>query len=284
MNVLVRRAVGLVTVQDLGRRGHMHEGVPPGGALVPELLSAANLSAGNRHDAAAIEVLGQLVVAATTNTIVAIDDNFARELAPGDELTVASGRRRAAYLAIRGGVAAPRWLGSRSMLVSAGLGVRVTAGLELPVEPTADSSAGSSVGSSVGSSAESSKDADPQVERFVDGTTISILPVTDAGAFERDALSILTSAPYRIAPSSNRTGSRLDGPRLPRRADFRERSRPMVCGALEVPRDGAPIVLGPEHPTTGGYPLIAVIANAELGRFHAIPLGGQVRFTLTSSR
>ena len=54
----------------------------------------------------------------------------------------------------------------------------------------------------------------------------------------------------------------------------------MVRGALEVPRDGAPIVLGPEHPTTGGYPLIAVIASAELGRFHAIPLGGQVQFSL----
>ena len=53
----------------------------------------------------------------------------------------------------------------------------------------------------------------------------------------------------------------------------------MVQGALEVPRDGQPIVLGPEHPTTGGYPIIAVIASAELGRFHAIRLGGSVRFT-----
>ena len=105
----------------------------------------------------------------------------------------------------------------------------------------------------------------------------------DAGAFDAAAISVLTSEPYRIAPSSDRTGTRLEGPRLSRRAEFRERSRPMVRGALEVPRDGLPIVLGPEHPTTGGYPLIAVIANTELGRFHAIPLGGQVRFVVAGT-
>jgi 5-oxoprolinase (ATP-hydrolysing) subunit C len=265
MSVVVRRAIGLVTVQDLGRRGHMHEGVPPGGALVPELLIAANRSADNRDTEAGIEVLGVLVIAATTSCIVAVDDGFARELTPGDELTITSGRRRCAYLAVRGGIATPSWLGSRSTLVSAGLGTRVTAGMELPVGRSAPAGT-----------------AESSVERFVDSTSIEIVPSADSDAFESDALSLLTSAPYRVLPSSDRTGTRLEGTRLPRRADVRERSRPMVCGALEVPRDGAPIVLGPEHPTTGGYPLIAAIATAELGRFHAIPLGGQVRFRLAT--
>jgi 5-oxoprolinase (ATP-hydrolysing) subunit C len=53
----------------------------------------------------------------------------------------------------------------------------------------------------------------------------------------------------------------------------------MVIGAIEVPRDGNPIVLGPEHPTTGGYPIIAVVASADLGRLFSIRLGGTVRFT-----
>jgi allophanate hydrolase subunit 2 len=53
----------------------------------------------------------------------------------------------------------------------------------------------------------------------------------------------------------------------------------MVLGAIEVPRDGKPIVLGPEHPTTGGYPVIAVVARADLGRLFSIRLGGTVRFT-----
>ena len=52
----------------------------------------------------------------------------------------------------------------------------------------------------------------------------------------------------------------------------------MVRGAIEVPASGVPIVLGPEHPTTGGYPLIGVVKSADLDRFFATPLGARVRF------
>jgi allophanate hydrolase subunit 2 len=91
-------------------------------------------------------------------------------------------------------------------------------------------------------------------------------------------LQILLSGEYRILPSSDRIGTRLDGPALPR-TSLAEVSRPMVIGALEVPRDGKPIVLGPEHPTTGGYPIIAVVARPDLGHLFSIRLGGSVRFT-----
>ena len=56
----------------------------------------------------------------------------------------------------------------------------------------------------------------------------------------------------------------------------------MIVGALEVPPDGQPIVLGPEHPTTGGYPVIGVIVQADRGRFFATPIGGTVRFVVVS--
>jgi allophanate hydrolase subunit 2 len=52
----------------------------------------------------------------------------------------------------------------------------------------------------------------------------------------------------------------------------------MVAGAIEVPPSGRAIVLGPDHPTTGGYPVLAVIVRADLGRFHQLPLGAPVRF------
>jgi allophanate hydrolase subunit 2 len=52
----------------------------------------------------------------------------------------------------------------------------------------------------------------------------------------------------------------------------------MVRGAIEVPADGAPIVLGPDHPTTGGYAVVAVVASEDLGRLFAIRLAGTVRF------
>ena len=73
-----------------------------------------------------------------------------------------------------------------------------------------------------------------------------------------------------------RTGARLRGERLPRRPDLAERSRPMVRGAIEVPGDGLPIVLGPDHPTTGGYPILAVVASEDLERVFG---ASRVQFT-----
>jgi allophanate hydrolase subunit 2 len=109
---------------------------------------------------------------------------------------------------------------------------------------------------------------------------VRVIPGPDGKDFSPDAIDALVSAPYRILPSSDRVGTRLEGPPIPRADGAIERSRPMVRGAIEVPPDGKPIVLGPEHPTTGGYPLLAVIAAADLGRFFSIPLGGTVRFVV----
>lgn len=110
---------------------------------------------------------------------------------------------------------------------------------------------------------------------------ISVVPGPDLTAFVPDAIDRLTAAPYRILPTSDRVGTRLEGTLIPH-VPHPEFSRPMVRGAIEVPRDGAPIVLGPEHPTTGGYPTAAVIAQADLGRFFAIRLGGTVRFRVAA--
>lgn len=261
MTFAIERVVGLATVQDLGVRGYMHEGQPPGGALVPELLVAANRRVDNPDGTSAIEVHGRLDVVALRDTTIAIDDGQPRPLREGEALTVQSGDRRCAYLAARGGVlgwySRGRWRGA---LLAAGIGEPLAAGDFL-----ADCGDALCRG--------------PAVSPFIDGDVVSVIAGPDLDAFAVDALAILTSSPYRISPSSNRVGTRLEGPALPRRPGYRERSRPMIRGALEVPGDGVPIVLGPEHPTTGGYPIAAVIANAELGRFHAIRLGGTVRFT-----
>jgi allophanate hydrolase subunit 2 len=56
-----------------------------------------------------------------------------------------------------------------------------------------------------------------------------------------------------------------------------------VRGAIEIPAGGAPIILGPEHPTTGGYPLLAVVASTELGRLFSRKPGSRVRFALISA-
>lgn len=141
MSLVVVRSLGLVTVQDLGRPGRMHEALPPGGALVPSMLVRANRAVGNPGDAAAIEVCGQLVVRAESGVRIAIvggagradvdagadarvdahvgADSDARvdprldatviirDLGAGNEAQIASGPRRVAYLAVRGGLDAP---------------------------------------------------------------------------------------------------------------------------------------------------------------------------------
>lgn len=265
MSLVVTRALGLCTVQDLGRRGHMHEAVPPGGALVPELLVAANRAAGNPDGAPAIEILGQLTVRATADTLVATDRDPVRLLRGDDTLTMESGALRCAYVAVGGGIAAPRILDGSGTLLCAGLGAPLRSGDTLAVARAAETYEPETLEAS---------------QPFAASELIHVVPGPDQVAFGPEALAELVAAPYRILPTSDRVGTRLAGAALPRVAGYREVSRPMVQGALEVPRDGQPIVLGPEHPTTGGYPIIAVIANAELGRFHAIRLGGSVRFAV----
>ncbi len=268
--IVVARAFGLVTVQDLGRTGHMHEAVPPGGALVPALLVAANRRAGNADDAPAIEVLGRAVLRAETDLVVATDREPARALAAGDELEVASEPYRATYVAPRGGVDVPVVLGGRGALVCAQLGPILRAGDRVKIgEVNRRDAEGTKLPDFVAS-------APLRLD-----LPISIVPGPDRDAFEPAALEALVAAPYRVLPASDRTGTRLAGPALARRAGFVETSRPMVRGALEVPADGQPIVLGPEHPTTGGYPLVAVIASTDLDRFFAIRLGGTVRFAIS---
>jgi allophanate hydrolase subunit 2 len=222
----------------------MHEAVPPGGALVRELLVAANRRVRNPDDAPAIEVLGQLVVRHE-----------------GREQLVESASRRAAYFAVRGGIDVPRVLDGRGTLLCAGLGKPLARGDVLRVG--------------------SAREVEQREVPFDEGEVVTVIPGPDFEAFAPDALAQLERTTFRISPTSDRVGTRLEdatGAVIARAAGYRERSRPMVIGALEVPRDGQPIVLGPEHPTTGGYPVIGVIANAELGRFFAIRLGGTVRF------
>jgi allophanate hydrolase subunit 2 len=257
MSLRVLQSLGLVTIQDAGRPGFMHEGLARGGALVPELLTNANRRVQNPDDAAALEVGGRVTLRAEGPLTVATDATRARTLIAGETLTVASCQHRVTYVAFRGGLDAPLMLGSRSTQVSAGLGRILRAGDMLAIGDAPIVIA-----------------ALPHL-RWTG--PIGLLPGPDLDAFAPDVLARLTSAPYVVQPSSNRVGTRLLGPRLPRREGV-ERSRPMVRGALEVPRDGQPIALGPEHPTTGGYPIVAVVRTADQGRLFSAPAGSAVEF------
>ena len=171
MSLVVVKAIGLCTVQDFGRPGHMHEGLPHGGALVRSLLVRANRMVCNADGAAAIEVMGQLVVRATRDIATSV-----RVLRRGEEITVTSEPRRVAYLAVRGGVDAPIMLGSRSVHTSAGLGTPLREGVELD--------AGESPRSQL------------SIDDFIDGDVVRVIP--------GDAFDPALLATYRISPSSDR--------------------------------------------------------------------------------
>lgn len=93
-----------------------------------------------------------------------------------------------------------------------------------------------------------------------------------------EAREALLGATFTIASSSNRVGTRLEGPPVPAidlRAD--RPSTPMVKGAIERTPAGL-VVLGPDHPTTGGYPVVGVLREHAMDAFFTRPLGAAVRF------
>lgn len=253
--IVIEHLAGFATIQDLGRPGRMHEGLAPGGALVPELLIETNRRAGNVDHAPALELTGRLRIRCETAGTVFWND-LAWQGEPGAEHQIESGRLRVVYLALRGGIAAPLVCGGRGTQLSAGIGAASRAGDRLVPGEHATATPG-------------------RPTRLI-GSAYPFRVIAGPESIP-GALEALMLADHRISPASNRVGTRLDGPALPT-APGTGSSRPMVRGAIELPPDGHPIVLGPEHPTTGGYPVIGVIATADQGWFFAQPIGARVRF------
>jgi allophanate hydrolase subunit 2 len=98
--------------------------------------------------------------------------------------------------------------------------------------------------------------------------------------FAPGALERFAAGPWMVSPRSDRVGVRLEGPRVPRDAPDLALPVPMVRGAIQVTTDGTPIVLGPDHPTTGGYPVIAVVRPSSFGALARVRPGATVTFRL----
>jgi allophanate hydrolase subunit 2 len=80
-----------------------------------------------------------------------------------------------------------------------------------------------------------------------------------------------------VGSDSNRIGIRLEGPPLPRLDRGELLSEGLVTGAIQVTSAGQPIMLGPDHPTTGGYPVIAVVLAADVALAGQLAPGAHVR-------
>ena len=240
------------TVQDAGRTGWLHAGVPPSGPLDATAHAAANLGVGNDPRQAALEIpLGALRVAATAAVRIAIDGEPAVSLASGEELLVTPCARAVRYLAVAGGFAVPLVLGSRATLLVAGWG-----GFEGRCIRAGDVIA-------VGTARESGSPATafPSLTDPPEPAVLRVRPGPHVGRMPADALAELVAITWRVSTRGDRVGVRLEGGAIGRAGDDRGPPAPMVRGAIQITTDGTPIVLGPDHPVTGGYPVLAVMGR-----------------------
>jgi biotin-dependent carboxylase-like uncharacterized protein len=264
----------LATLQDGGRLGYAHLGVGRAGAADRAALDRANRLVGNHPGAAGVEVtFGGLAVRLPDPTTIALTGaecpggpgwNVAVTLPAGARFTLgvpAAGLR--SYLAARGGIDVPAVLGSRSTDTLGGLGPP-------PLQPGDRLSVGSAVSGPV-----SGEVAAPPPPR----TTLRVVLGPRADWFRRKAVTRLISTSWTVRPESSRAGVRLSGPALARKVTAELPSEPTGPGALQVPPDGMPILLGPDAPVTGGYPVIAVVCEADLDAAGQLRPGDEVQFS-----
>jgi biotin-dependent carboxylase-like uncharacterized protein len=259
------------TVQDAGRTGWLHAGVPPSGPLDTTAHAAANLAVGNDPREAALEIpLGPLRVLAVGAARLSIDGEAPVTLGSGEELVVPACPRAVRYLAVAGGFAVPLVLGSRSTLLLAGwggfLGRAVRAGDALQIGSSGESPPRAGAVPSV------SDPPEPALLRVRPGPHLARMPA--------DALAELTATTWLVSSRSDRVGVRLEGPAMGRTGDDRGPPAPMIRGAIQITTDGMPIVLGPDHPVTGGYPVLAVLGRSSQAMLARLRPRRALRFML----
>jgi len=279
----VVRSGALTTVQDLGRPGHAHLGVPRSGALDGPAHRLANRLVGNPDSAAVLETTvngcalrpSRAVTAAVTGAACAVRVD-GRPVAWGAPVRVPAGAvldvgpavcGLRGYVAFAGGVGVPPVLGSRSADLLSGLGPAPLAdGDELPL---GDARSGGGEAADV-----------LPYGGFGPELVLPLAPGPRDDWFVPGALRTLVTGAYTVSPASNRIGLRTLGPALERARDGELPSEGMVLGAVQVPPDGRPVVFLADHPTTGGYPVIGVVPEAALAAAAQSPPGTPVRFVL----
>lgn len=254
------------TVQDRGRRGWTHLGVPIAGAVDRRTHDVMNRLVGNPPDAATIETMGALVVETLRPLVVAAStDSSRRTLPAGSRIRVdAPGGSVWAYLAVRGGVDVGPVLGSRSHDTLGGVGPpQLVAGSTLTV--------GADPGTPLATDhAPPRRDGarrvriwnGPQHDWFIGG------------------IQALIDRPWRVSSELSRVGVRLEAGGFERttRSQPKMASIGLVTGAIQITPAGAPIVMLANHPTTGGYPVIAVVDPDDLVELVQTRPGSQVEF------
>ena len=295
MSLQVLVSNGLLTVQDIGRRGWERFGVPVGGAMDGFALRAANRLTGNPPEAAGLEAaLGEVQLLAGQDLLLAAAGRGWQLRVEGRPLPLwmAEVARRGELikllpedtpgwccLAFSGGIQTQLILGSRSTCLAGGFGGlegrALRPGDHLPVGSHAPLHAPMlKAGVSLPLAARPA---------YADDLLLDLVPGPQADHFTAAAWQTLLTSSYRLTPACSRMGYRLAGPRLEHcsAADILSEGTPP--GSVQVPGDGQPVILMADRQATGGYAKIGVVSTADLPLLAQCPPGaGSVRFAVTT--
>jgi antagonist of KipI len=273
------------TIQDLGRPNSMPAGVPTGGAMDRFAHRAANLLTGNDEGAATLEcTLSGPALVALRPCVIAItgadfDPRVNREPAPmwtsvflseGDELSFAGRRWGArAYIAVAGGIAGDRWLGSlsTSLLVARG-------GMHGRLLAAGDVIAVTGVPATP---AISGRHMNPDDRPDYADHTLPAIAGPHVRRLGSEGRKAFFGSAFEVSRDADRMGYRLQGPVLDVSGD-ELLSFGLVAGAVQMPRSGQPIMLMADHQTAGGYPVIATVASAAMPVAAQLLPGDELKF------
>ena len=287
MICLVQAAGMLDLVQDLGRPGYARFGVPQGGTADPGALIQANRLVGNALQAAGLELTlrgptlafpqGGIValtgadMSAVRNSGLAAPRYQTLWLHAGEVLRLGAARDGCrAYVALGGGIATEPVMQSRATFPAGGFGGLagrpLRTGDRLPLGPPP---------------------FPPPYARLPlpapeNDPALRVIPGPQGAAFDDAALRHFYAGEFRVSALSDRTGLRLEGPRLRGPARGEGSSQALLPGAVQVPPDGRLIVLAWDGPVTGGYPVIAGVISADLPRLAQLVPGAKIAFRAVS--
>ena len=277
MRLRITGAGPLTSVQDRGRPGWRRFGVPPSGPVDRAAFAGALAALGLAADAAAIELShggvdlvceeGPVAIALTGPAVAdGIGGWCVATLAAGERCRIRVVDGNWGYLAVSGRIGRPAWLGSRSTHLIAGLGGgRLVAGDVLEIGGSSDDLAAVTI---------------PRPE--MDHGPVRVVLGPQERFFSGETLALLAAGTFAASARFDRMGMVLDGPALPPlRVDMP--SEPAVRGALQVDGDGRVSMLTADHQTTGGYPRIGVVVEADVDRVAQLPVGTEMRFALVDA-
>jgi biotin-dependent carboxylase-like uncharacterized protein len=285
MSKLVVTAIGPASsVQDRGRVGTQRYGLAPSGAMDALALAAANTLVGNdpfagcieagpftaaftaRDGAVRVALAGASRGADISGRPVAIDTSMT--IADGETLTLGFARGGSfTYLAIEGGIDGEKTFGSVAVNQRAGLGSPYPRPLQAGDELPAKAASGL---------------PERRIELPASSGPVRVVLGPQHDEFADDAKALFLDSEWKISATSDRMGYRLEGPVIKHLHGHNIVSDGTVDGSIQVPGNGAPIVLMSDRNTTGGYPKIATVISADYRRLAQTPAGTAFRFKAVS--